>query len=84
MKIDKKNDLVEIYANSYMDAEIVRSLLEDSDIMAFLKDEHIGTVAPWYAAGGGAGAVKVIVNSNDYDAAKLIVEKYEQNKNSAD
>lgn len=80
MKEDNKNHLVEIFAGSFIEAEIVKSLLKNSKIEAFLKDENIGTLAPWQVSAGGAGAVKVIINSNDYEIAKLIVEEYEQNK----
>lgn len=81
MKTKKNNDIIEVFAGTSIDAEIVRSLLEDSDIKTFLKDDNMGTIAPWHVSAGGAGAVKVIINSNDYDKAKLIIEKYEESKN---
>jgi hypothetical protein len=81
MKTKKDNDIIEVFAGNSIDAEIVRSLLEDSDIKTFLKDDNMGTIAPWHVSAGGAGAVKVIINSNDYDKAKLIIEKYEESKN---
>ncbi|MDD2257142.1 MAG: DUF2007 domain-containing protein [Bacteroidales bacterium] len=77
MKTKKGNGIIEVFAGTSIDAEIVRSLLEDSDIIAFLKNENMGTIAPWHVSAGGAGAVKVIINSNDYDKAKLIIEEYE-------
>jgi hypothetical protein len=80
MKKDNKNDLREIFAGSSIDAEIVSSLLKSFKIETFLKDENMGTIAPWQVSAGGVGAVKIIINSNDYDTAKLIVEEYEQNK----
>lgn len=48
-----------------MEAELVRHELEINDIPAFLKDETIGTIAPWHVAPGGAGAVKVTVAQRD-------------------
>ena len=80
MKTKKENDIIEVFAGNSIDAEIVKSLLEDSGIKAFLKDDNMGSIAPWHVSAGGAGAVKIIINSNDYDKAKLIVEKYEENK----
>ena len=80
MKTKKDNDIIEVFAGTSIDAEIVRSLLEDSDIKSFLKDDNMGTIAPWHVSAGGAGAVKIIINSNDYDKAKLIIEKYEESK----
>lgn len=83
MKTDRKNDLIEIFAGSSIEAEIVRSLLKDSDIENFLKDENMGTIAPWQVSAGGAGAVKIIINSKDYEKAKLIIEKYVEKNNNA-
>lgn len=76
----KDNDMLEIFAGTSIDAQIVRNLLEGSDIKSFLKDENMGTIAPWHVSAGGAGAVKIIINSNDYDKAKLIIKEYEENK----
>lgn len=75
-----KNDFVVIFAGTSMEAEIVRSMLMSSDITAFLKDENVGALAPWYTSPGGAGSVKVLVNNYDYKSAKLILEAYEGNK----
>ncbi len=75
-----KNDFVVVFAGTSMEAEIVRSMLMNSEIEAFLKDENVGTLAPWYTSPGGAGSVKVMVNNYDYESAKLILEEYEGNK----
>ena len=70
---------VEVYSGSFWEAEMVKSLLENAEITAFVKDEIMGTIAPWYSAPGGVGSVKVIVSNLDYDNAKIIVEEYEKN-----
>jgi hypothetical protein len=70
---------VEVFAGSVWEAEMVKSILEDSEIECFLKDEITGTLYPWYTASGGAGSVKVVVSSEIYPKAKIIVEEYEQN-----
>jgi len=80
MKKDKKNDLVEIFAGSSLDAEIVNSLLRNSKIKTFLKDENMGTLAPWQVSAGGTGAVKIIIHRHDYETAKMIIEEYERNR----
>jgi hypothetical protein len=80
MKAKEENDIIEVFAGSSIEAEIVKSMLQDSDIDVFLKNENMGTIAPWHVSAGGAGAVKIIINSNDYDKAKLIIEKYEESK----
>ncbi len=79
MNTKKEFDLVEIFAGSPMDAQIIKDLLIGAEIEAFLKDENLGTIAPWNVAGGGAGAVKVIISNLNIESAKLIVEDYCRN-----
>jgi hypothetical protein len=58
---------------------MVKTLLEDSNIEAFIQDEIMGTLNPWWTAPGGAGAVRVFAAAENYDKAKRIVKDYEQN-----
>ena len=74
------NERVEIFSGTFWEADIVKSLLENADITAFIKDGIMGTLYPWYTAPGGAGAVGVTINSDDYEKAKAIVEDYLLNK----
>jgi len=71
---------VEVYAGTAWQAGMVKSLLENAEIEAFLKDEIIGTLSPWWTAPGGAGAVKVFVSDRDWDKAKEIVEVFEKHE----
>lgn len=75
---------VEVFAGTIWQAELLKSILEDSGIDAFLRDENLGTLAPWYASPGGAGSVKVIVSSLDVEKASLIVENFVKNINPVD
>ena len=81
-KSDKDVIPVEVFAGSALQANMVKSILEDAEIEAFLKDEFSGTLYPWHSAGGGAGAVKVFVSSLVYDQARSLVDEYESNLNS--
>ena len=75
------NDIepVVVFSGTAWQAEMVKSLLEDAEINAYLMDEYTGTLAPWYTYGGGAGAVKVSVSSEDVEKAVTVVEHYQQN-----
>lgn len=77
-----KNEItpVEVYSGSSWETEIVKSLLENAEIQAFLKDEINGTMVPWVTAGGGAGSIKVVVSSADVERARLIVEEFEKTR----
>jgi len=71
---------VEVFAGTLWEASMVKSLLENAEIEAFLKDQMIGTLNPWYAAPGGANPVKVFVSLHDLEKASIVVEEYKNNK----
>jgi hypothetical protein len=79
MKTNKKDIPIEVFAGTALQASMVKSLLENGEIEAFLRDDIIGTLTPWNASPGGAGAVKVFVAGIDYDRARTIVEEYNRN-----
>jgi hypothetical protein len=79
MNTEDEIEPVEIFAGTTWQAEMVKSLLENQEIEAFLKDEIIGTLSPWWTAAGGVGSVKVIVSSADFERAKVIADEYQKN-----
>jgi hypothetical protein len=81
MKKEPKDELkpVEVFAGTAWQAGLLKSMLEDNEIEAFFGDEIIGTYAPWNAAPGGAGAVRVFVAQLEYDSAKIVVDQYYEN-----
>lgn len=82
----EKDDLspVEVFAGTQWEAAFVKSMLEDNEIEAFLKDEIFGTMSPWTVTPGGFGPVKVIVPIHDEERAKKVVDEYVQNKSKSD
>ena len=79
MKTDNENIPVEVFAGSAVQATLVKSLLENAEIDAYLKDEFAGTLYPWHTTPGGVGAVKVYVSSLDHEKARIVVDEYESN-----
>jgi hypothetical protein len=79
MPTKPQSELVKVFSGTTWQAEMVKSLLENAEIKAFVKDSIMGTLAPWYTAPGGAGSVKVLVSSTDFEIAKQIVSEYEAN-----
>jgi len=73
-----------VFAGNQFDAGLVKSMLEDTEIEAYFRDDELGMIAPWYTAPGGAGATKVVVSSADLEAAKAVVEEYYHNINKKD
>ncbi|MCK4325913.1 DUF2007 domain-containing protein [bacterium] len=46
--MSEENNLIVVYAGTLVNASFVKSLLENDGIPAFLKDEIMGEIAPWY------------------------------------
>lgn len=76
MKKEDDFDLVEIYAGTPFEAEMVRNLLIENGIDAFLKDAYIGMIAPWQSSAGGVGAVRVVVPGYASEKARIIIADY--------
>jgi len=79
MKSDNKIRPVEVFAGTAVQASLVKSLIENAEIEAYLKDEFTGVLYPWHISPGGVGAVKVFVSSLDQEKAIMVVEEYENN-----
>jgi len=79
MKTKDNITLIEIFAGTPWQAGLLKSLLENAEIEAFLADEIIGTLSPWWTAPGGAGSVKVFISSQNIQNAKVIVGEFESN-----
>lgn len=79
--MNKNDDIspVVIFSGSTWEAGMVKSLLEDAGVEAYLNDEIRGSNIPVIVDAGGLGAVKVIVSSNDLGLATLVVDEYKQN-----
>ena len=78
METKNEFDIVEIFSGTSWQAGMVKNLLENEGIDSYIKDEIIGTMAPWYL-NPGPGSVTVVVSSLDFDKAKVIVDDYEKN-----
>jgi hypothetical protein len=76
MKTADQNDPIEVFEGTTIEAGGVQSLLEESGIQSFIKNELMGSIAPWQVSGGGAGAVKIIVAQSDYEAAIKLINTY--------
>ncbi len=72
----EESRFVVVYEGNTIEADLVKSLLEGNGITAFLKDEVMGTLAPFYVTPGGAGAVKVVVAREDLHLAEPILQEF--------
>jgi hypothetical protein len=78
MNADDKIPLVEVFAGSPWECELVKGLLESADIQAALKNDNMVNYTPSMSVCFGSGGMKVIVSADDYDVASEIVATREQ------
>lgn len=79
MKKNNEIEPAEVFAGTIMQCEMVKSLLENAEIEAYLKDEINGTMVPWVTSAGGINSVKIVVSSVDFEKAMIVVDEYEKN-----
>ncbi len=78
MSSDQEIVPVVVFDGNYWEAALVKSLLENAEIFAFLKDEYRTALAPWQVIPGDNGAVKVMVSNVDFEKAQLVVKEFEK------
>lgn len=66
----------EIFSGTAWQADTVKGMLMDNEIQAYLGDEIWGVNAETENAPAIAGAVKVFVSRNDFEDARIVVERY--------
>jgi hypothetical protein len=80
MSDSDKIRMVEVFAGSAWEAALVKSLMDNAEIPAFLKDEIRGTTMPWQVEPGGFFAVKVMVLEDNVQVAREVVADFEANR----
>lgn len=71
---------VVVFSGLPWEAQMVKDILENENIEAFLNNEILGTVAPFYSS-SGLGSVRVVVSNLDYEKAEKLVEEFEKGRN---
>jgi hypothetical protein len=82
MKADNEVFPVEVFDGTQWQAMLVKSLLDNAEIEAFLKDESMGVLKPWAVDAGGVGPIKIFVSNLDADKAREVIAQYEQAEKS--
>ena len=72
MTAANKNKVVEVFAGTLWEAELVKGLLDSNAISCAIEDYSIGAVTSPYLPGGGD--VIVVVNEADKEQAMKIIE----------
>ncbi len=81
MKQKKEDDMVIVFIGLAWEAELVKNLLENEGLTAFVTDKAVGNMFPFYTT-PGMGAVKVRVANRDFDKARELVAGFELQRGS--
>lgn len=77
MKDEDDSKAIEVFSGSPWEAELIKGLLESSNIRSVIKDGIMGTLAPYIAP-----SVSVLVTEDEYEAATEIIRS--RNESSID
>jgi hypothetical protein len=74
--MSENEEFITIYEGNIIEAELIKGLLENSGIKAFLTDEIMGTIAPGYLSPGFEGSVKVVIFKKNLKKAEIIIKDF--------
>jgi len=75
-KDDKSLDPYEVFEGTAWEAGLLKSILEDNDIEAYMTEAY---ALPWNSVPVKGAAAKVFVAQKDFDQAKTIVNEFYSN-----
>lgn len=78
--MNKHSELVVVFRGNTIDAEIVKEILIDNGIMAHMKNQLMGSIAPWQVSAGGLDPVEVEVLEKDSEKALQLVKDFNKMK----
>lgn len=70
--------VVVLFSGSAVEAEMVKDYLVDNGISACLRNQYMGSIAPWYVSGGGAAPVDVEILDSDKERAAQLLEDFKR------
>lgn len=80
MKKHTDSDLVVVFRGNPMDAEIINEILTDNGITANVKNQLMGSIAPWQVSAGGFEPVTIEVMKKDVEKALDLINEFNKGK----
>lgn len=72
--------LIVVFKGNPIDSEIVKDILNDNGIMSNLKNQLMGTIAPWHVSPGGFEPVEVEILLKDKEKALKLLDEFIKSK----
>lgn len=69
-------NLIVIYSGNPIDSEIIKDLLTENGIAVNIKNELMGTIAPWHVSAGGVAPVELEISARNKEEALRLINKF--------
>lgn len=79
MNEHQTNEPVVVFTGHAWEAEMLVTILDNEGIKAFVNNEVIGTLFPFYTT-PGMGAVRVVVSKTDAEKANMVVADFQKDR----
>ncbi len=76
----KDSDLIVIYTGNPIDSEMIKNFLTDQGIAANLRNQLMGTIAPWQISASGFEPVEIEIFARDKEKALRLIKEFNKNK----
>ena len=70
------SNLIVIFSGNGIEAEAVKEMLINHKVMANLKNELMGSIAPWHVSSGGFEPVEVQILEDDKEKALELINNF--------
>ena len=75
---ENESKLITIYSGNPVDSEMVKNMLTEQGISASLKNQQMGSIAPWQVSAGGFEPVEVVIFESDKAKALVLIEAFKR------
>ena len=77
---NNESELIVIYRGNPIDSEMVKEILADNGILAGIKNQLMGSIAPWQVSAGGFEPVEVEILKKDEEKAIALLKEFNKGK----
>ncbi|WP_320018417.1 DUF2007 domain-containing protein [Labilibaculum manganireducens] len=74
-------DLIVIYSGNPIDSEIIKDILTENGIAVNVKNQLMGTIAPWQVSAGGVNPVELEIFARDKEQALRLINEFTKGNN---
>lgn len=76
----ENSDLIVVFTGNSIDAEMIKELLADNGIIVNIKNQLMGSIAPWQVSAGGFEPIEVEILEKDKERALGLINDFKRSK----